>query len=372
MVGISVKRTCGVRDHAELLAQELARELLPCELHWLLRAESSLRAARAEVLAWVGQLSRELHERRPQAILLHYSVFSYSYKGVPVFVRPLLSALRAARLPVVSVLHELAFPWRYDGLRGSVWASTQRVVLREVIATSTGVLVTADFRAEWLTSRRWLAHRPMIVAPVYSTLPAPRPAPARRSAASVIGVFGYAYQGAAVSLVLDALRELRTQGVGAQLRLLGAPGRASAAGEQWSSAAQARELGAAVSFSGELPAQALSDELAACDVIVFSDASGPSSRKTTLAASLASGVPVVAVDGRRTWRQLISCDAARVVAPTAGALAQAIAELLGDEPARRALGARGRSFAEAEMTVARTAAAVRALLDDASLRGRSP
>ncbi len=391
VVGISVKRTCGVRDHAALLAQELEREGVPCEFHWLLRSESSLRSSRADVHAWVDELSRALDSSRADAILLHYSVFSYAYKGVPLFVRPLLRALRAAGLPVISVLHELAFPWRYDGLRGSVWALSQRTVLRDVISTSTAVLVTADFRAEWLASRRWLPRRPVTVAPVFSALPAPhascaRPAARGRGAdrqpqdaqqpggqerGSVIGVFGYAYQGAAVSLVLDAVRELRAGGADVHLRLLGAPGRSSTAGEQWSAAAAERGLAAAVSFSGELPAQTLSDELAACEVIVFADASGPSSRKTTLAASLASGVAVVALDGRRKWAQLVSCEAARIVAPTVQALTDAIAELLRDEPMRRELGTRGRAFAETEMTVARTAAAVKELLDGSRGRGGS-
>jgi glycosyltransferase involved in cell wall biosynthesis len=113
-----------------------------------------------------------------------------------------------------------------------------------------------------------------------------------------------------------------------------------------------------------LPAQALSNALAECDVLLFADTTGPSSRKGTLAGSLASGRPLVAIDGRRTWSELIRCEAAEVVAPTSQAFAEAIAALLADEDAREALGARGRTFYEREMDIARTTEAVSRLLGE--------
>ena len=366
VVGVSVSDTCGVRDHASLLAQELAREGMPCELHWLRRRQGSLRGSRSEVRAWSVQLARELREYPPRAVLLHYSVFSYAYKGLPLFVAPTLAAVRAPGVPIVAFMHELAYPWRNGGLRGDVWAASQRAVLRGLVDACSALVVTADFRADWLRTRRWLPARQVALAPVFSTLPAPADAPVAERDAAVIGLFGYSYEGAALIQVLDALGELRARGVRARLSLLGAPGRSSSAGERWASAARDRDLQEAVSFSGRLPAQELSDAIAACDVLVFADSSGPSSRKTTLAASLASGVALVAIDGRRRWSELTRREAVRVVAPTAGDLADAVARLLADEPARRALGARGREFANSQMSVASTARTVGGLLRQAS------
>lgn len=364
VVGISLSGTCGVRDHAELLARELEREHVACEFYWLRRHERSLRGARSEILAWTGRLAEELVEGRPQAILLHYSVFSYSYKGVPLFVRPTLAALRAPGVPVLAFMHELAYPFGCGGPRGRVWALSQRAVLREVIGASAALVVTADFRASWLASRRWLPRRRLVVAPVFPTIPAPRAVPAVARDGALVGVFGYAHESAAVTLVLEAMRELRARGVRVRLSLLGAPGRSSAAGEAWSAAARAGDVADLLSFSGRLPAQELSDALARCDVLVFADTAGPSSRKTTLAAALASGVPLVAIDGPRTWQELVRCRAAEVVEPTSVALADTVAELLADETQRRALGARGRSLAEREMAVASSARAVRTLLGE--------
>jgi glycosyltransferase involved in cell wall biosynthesis len=129
-------------------------------------------------------------------------------------------------------------------------------------------------------------------------------------------------------------------------------------------------VGDLLSFEGPLPVQELSDELADCDVLLSVPLSGPTSRKTSLAGSLISGTPVVAIDGPLTWRELLGAQAAEVVAPSAEDLANALEALLLDEGRRAALGARGRAFAESRMGLARTADAVRSLLDQL-LSGRS-
>jgi glycosyltransferase involved in cell wall biosynthesis len=280
------------------------------------------------------------------------------------------------------MMHELAYPWRYSGWRGDLWALTQRALLIDVMRACRGAIVTADVREQWLASRGWLPTRRVLVAPVFSNLPAPsaQPASATQPAPSVqqalpaqpagehpgatIGLFGYSYEGASLSLVLDALGLLRDRGVHAQLRLLGAPGSSSDAGRAWLVAARERGLQSLLSFSGRLPAEELSDALAACDVLLFADAAGPSPRKGSLAGALASGSAVVALHGPNTWQRLLDAQAACVVAPTPAALAQAVGDLLGDEQARAELGARGRAFAEDEMGLARSVDAVMELLGE--------
>jgi hypothetical protein len=71
VVGMSVGETCGVHDHAVLLADALGRDGTSSSMHWLWRRERSLRGARAEIAAWSSQLARELEQRRPDAVLLH-------------------------------------------------------------------------------------------------------------------------------------------------------------------------------------------------------------------------------------------------------------------------------------------------------------
>jgi glycosyltransferase involved in cell wall biosynthesis len=361
VVGVSRRPVCGVRDHARLLSDALGESDVACTLHWLAGAASPLRAARSETRAWARDLGAELSASRPDAILLHYSVFAYSYRGLPVFVRPTVAALREVRAPVLAVLHELAYPWTRGGWRGNMWALTHRAVLIEVIRACSAAIVTADFRAEWLASRPWLPRRPVAVAPVFSNLPTPVSRPQRQRSPAVIGLFGYS-EPATAALVVEALALVQRRGRPVSLTLLGAPGPVSPVGQAWSEAARGRGLACAPSFSGTLAPQELSNALAACDVLLYVDTAGPVSRKGTLAASLASGRPVIALEGGRRWLELDEAGAVRVAPRTSHALAEAICDLLADEAAREALGVSGREFAKRRMSVEGTAQTVAELL----------
>ncbi|MCW3028228.1 MAG: hypothetical protein JWN81_1439 [Solirubrobacterales bacterium] len=362
VVGMSVGGTCGVHDHAVLLADALGREGISSSMHWLWRREGSLRATRSEVREWTRALTLELDELRPDAVLLHYSVFSYSYRGVPLLVAPTLAALRHSSAPMIPIMHEFVYPWTHGGWRGKLWALTQRAALIGVMRAAGAVVVTTDYRAQWLASRRWLPQRRVIFAPVFSNLPPPVAGAADRQS-PVVGLFGYSSE-EAVPLVLDAARRLLERGVGVRLELLGAPGRDSSVADMWLAAAASRGMEERLSFTGVLPAQALSNALAACEVLLFTDSAGPSPRKGTLAASLASGSAVVSVDGPQLWSELVESEALEVVPPTSEAMADAVERLLADEEGRRALGARGRAFAEQQMGLERSAERVGALLGE--------
>jgi len=363
VVGASTSEVCGVRDYAIGLAAALRGERVSCSMHWLERREQPLAAARTEMRTWTRALAAELEHERPDAALLHYSVFSYSHRGLPLFVPATLAALRRPGLALLTVMHEFAYPWGRAGLHGTAWALSQRALLVAVMRASTAALVTIDSRAGWLTSRPWLPRRAVAFAPVFSNLPtaltAAVPAGGERPR---IGLFGYSHEGSAVALVLDALRLLQDRGRSAELVLLGAPGRDSPVGESWLAGAHARALTPAPSFSGRLAADELAGALASCELLLFADAAGPSSRKTTLAASLASGRPVLAIDGPLRWSELLDAGALRLAAPTPQALADGLDALLGDAQARRELGQRGRAFAEHQMSAARSAGVVAGLL----------
>jgi glycosyltransferase involved in cell wall biosynthesis len=369
VVGMSIDDPCGVRDHAQRLADGLTGDALACSLHWLSRSHGSLAGERREVRAWAARLDGELEREHADAVLLHYSVFAFSHRGVPLLARPILAALRRSQLPLVTFMHEYAYPWRLGGARGKVWAATQRVVLREVVRSSSVLVVSADARAGWLRSRAWLPDRPIAVAPVFSNLPAAaaQPAPAGASGRATLGLFGYGHEGVDVATVLDALAEVRARAGEVRLSLLGAPGEPSPAASRWRREAGRRGLGEAIEFSGRLPSQELADALAASDVLLFAERGGPTSRKTTLAASLASGRPVVALDGPDSWPQLAGAGGAVIVAPWSRALADAIVVLLEDRAASERQGQLGRSFAERAMSVESSVqvlgAALRAAID---------
>ena len=369
-VGMSLGAISGMRDHARLLTAELAAQGTSCSLHWLDRDPTGgLRGAHAEARGWAGALRRQLQDERPDAVVLHYASFAYAHRGVPLLLGPALSAARSSGAPVIAFVHELAYPWG-RGARGDFWAASQRAALLPLTRASAAVVVTTDQRVEWLRSRRWLPQRPLEIAPVFSNLPPPSPGVTPEPL--LVGLFGYAYEGAAVALVLDALAELRRSGQPDVLELLGAPGPDTETGARWRSGAREREVADALVFSGMLPAQELSDEIARCAALICAASPGPTSRKGTLAGSLASGRPVVALDGPLTWRDLREQDAVRVVAPEAVALAGELIRLLADPAGRDALGARGQEFHERRMAVARTAELVGGLISSLSARSSKP
>jgi glycosyltransferase involved in cell wall biosynthesis len=372
VVGVSLGSPCGVHTHATALADELRRNDVACSLHWLWRDDAPLAASRSELRTWTRRLGVELEAEKPDAILLHYSVFAYSFRGFPVFVHPVLSAIGDLGVPTVTLLHEYAYPWRRGGARGAGWALSQRALLYEVMRASAAVLATTDFRADWLSTRSWLPDRSITLAPVFSGLP--RASAAAADAAEheghALGLFGWGHEGVAIEIVLDALRVLQDRGVDAELVLLGAPGRGSAAGASWVAGAAVRGIVRPLEFSGMLAAQELADRLTTCDVLLSADRIGPTSRRTTLAASLSAERPVVALDGRHTWRELRQEQAALIVPPRADALADALAELLLDGGMRAQLARRGSEFATRAMSVERSAHAVGQVLDDVT--GGSP
>jgi glycosyltransferase involved in cell wall biosynthesis len=368
-VGLSLEGPCGVRDYARGLAEALPAQGVECSLHWASRSERGLAAVRAQLRDWRGRLGAELAEQRPDAVLLHYSVFPFSYRGLPLFVAPTLATLGRLGVPVVSILHEPAYPWHLSGARGKVWAASHRIALAGVVRASSALAVTVEQRALWIASRRWLPERALAVSPVFSNLPAP--APGATANAGRIGLFGYVHEGIVMDTVLDAISLLDAQGAGAELALLGAPGADSDGGRRWTQAATARGS-SPPAFRGPLPAQALSDELARCELLLSAESIGPSSRRTTLAASLAAGRPVVALDGRQTWRELREQEAVRLVEPQAAALAIALGELLADADARSTLGARGAAFARERMSSERSARMVAELLAGAAGSAQPP
>ena len=366
VLGVSLGRPCGVHAHATALADELRRNDVGCSLHWLWRNDAPLAASRSELRAWTKRLGVELHAEKPDALLLHYSVFAYSFRGFPVFVQPLLSVMRDLGVPTVTLLHEYAYPWHRGGLRGAGWALSQRALLYEVMRASAAVLATTDFRADWLSTRSWLPDRSIALAPVFSGLP-PASVAAADTAEHEAHVLGLLARGTRVSRSRSCSMLCRSCRCAASMRswccwarLGAAPPRAS---RGWLPPPREASSGR-WSFSGMLAAQELADRLTTCDVLLSADRIGPTSRRTTLAASLAAGRPVVALDGRHTWRELRQAQAALIVQPRADALADALAELLLDGGMRAQLARRGSQFAMRAMSVERSAHAVGEVLDE--------
>jgi hypothetical protein len=124
-------------------------------------------------------------------------------------------------------------------------------------------------------------------------------------------------------------------------------------------------LASRVRATGVLRAQELTRHLAACDMVIQPYPDGVSSRRTTVMAALALGVPVVTTKGpltERLWNE-VQAVALTNVTDYAGMIRHA-ERLLADGKERKRLGAAGRALYLERFNVRHTIAALR----DAAVR----
>ena len=175
VVGASASPTCGVRDYAAALDPWLGS---PEQVWW--ERDPSWRAADTRRSA--RRFGRELGAalaRRPDAVLWNYSTFDYGPRtawdrhGTPVHALSIARRLRAAHSPLVTVVHEAAYPFREREAEHNFLAAAQRAALAGVVAASDGLVAATGDRERWLRSRRWLPRRPLAPIPICAGLPGP-------------------------------------------------------------------------------------------------------------------------------------------------------------------------------------------------------
>jgi glycosyltransferase involved in cell wall biosynthesis len=176
-----------------------------------------------------------------------------------------------------------------------------------MLRVSSGALVTTDDRAVWLSTRFWLPKINVSVVPVCSNVPVPCGRQVRMT--RNIGVFGFGGESFSPAVVMQALARVASEDSRIQLVLVGSPGEESTQGRRWRRVALEVGCESHVSFTGVLDAERLQDVLLGIQVMVFPDVSGPTSRKTTLAAALACGKAIVALDGPQRWEGLVRAKA---------------------------------------------------------------
>lgn len=346
-IGVSTSPICGVREYGRVLEDALRRQGVAVRSMWWERNEAwSAARALGAFRTWMDQVAAAVGHDRPDWIVCHYSVFSYCHRGMPTLVPTMARRLKDLGVPVVPVLHEMAAPWQGRGWRGAVVALSHRAALRGLLGVTTGAVVTTEDRLSWLRSRPYLPGRPALCQPVFSCLPlAPgdRAEPPAGGEEASLGSFGWAEGGVRIDPVVRALAMLRHRGLKAHLTLIGAPGPDSPRGRAWQAAVARAGCSDALHFTGVLEPGALALELARPTVLVVADESGPSSRRTTLAAALVAARPVVALDGPQSWRQAVDAGAI-LVADGAGSMAELIEDLVHDGRRRQAQGAAALGF----------------------------
>ena len=353
-VGVVPPGPSGVGDYGRLLAEELRRRGLGVDERWLVNSGRQVRSLVAVPRRLLG-LGFRLHPR--STVLWHYSPVAYGFRGIPGPEIVFGALLRLRGVRVVTVLHELAQPFRSQpGWRGMATCVLHQMALRVAVAGSTEVVVTTDRRADALRAQPVTARRPVRVIPVFSNI-APVGGPVvPPDAGFIICVPGYTGAGVRPDVLIDALAGADGPSQ-PRIVLLGAPGPESTGGRHWRQLASAAGLDGVLEFTGTIDAVEFSRRLATCTVVVLVNEEGPSSRKGTLAAAMAHGRPIVSLDGPNRWQDVVSAGAVLVVPPAPAALAEALARLQARPGERTELGARAETFYRDRMSLDRAATA---------------
>ena len=340
----------GVSDYTRQVAEGLAR--LGDEVHvWCPRASDASPTRGVHVHPELGSISpRDLRRLDdllkpfpgPRRMLVQWVPHGFGYHSMNVWFC-LWLAQRAWRGDDVEVMvHEPYLEFRRGPLRHFAMACVHRLMT---------VLLLASVRKIWIAIPAWeRLLRPYALGRrvTMQWLPVPgclgdacvAPAAAVRlkyvaDGRHLLGHFG-SYGPAVTTLLLDAVPPIMDGSHTPSLLLLGE------GSERFRDALleQHPSWTGRVHAAGYVTASDLGAHIAACDLFIQPYPDGITSRRTSTMACLSQGRPVVTTTGHLTEALWSETGAVAVAERTR--LASTVLGLLGDEGARRALGARGR------------------------------
>jgi glycosyltransferase involved in cell wall biosynthesis len=296
----------GIGDYTRLLAEALADAGREVHVWSPDAAEATLHRATAHPMRGVGRAAlRELGAAldrfpAPRRLLVQYAPQAWGMRGMNVpFCRWVLARRRAGD-DVRVMFHEPFFPFGWQRPQRNLLAAVNRVMARDLLRASAHAYVSTG---AWERLLRPLAAADLSIdtLPIPSTIPfvddRKRVAAVRRvlveGGHSVFVHFG-TYGGLIAPMLAEALRELLAYRSGVRILLLGSGGPAFAERLRGTDARFAE----AVVAPGYLAADEVSLHLQAADVAIQPYPDGADTRRTSLMACLANGVPTVTTRGR--------------------------------------------------------------------------
>jgi glycosyltransferase involved in cell wall biosynthesis len=171
----------------------------------------------------------------------------------------------------------------------------------------------------------------------------------------IVGHFGTYREAWTRATLLEVLPSVLSADERSRLLLLGNNGDAFAADLK----ARHPALAARVTATGNLDAQELADHIAACTVLVQPYESGVTTRRGSVTAGLALGVPTVTTEGPTTESLWRASGAVALCGPSASDLIDCTNAMLSDPAAREDVGRRARELYAARFDVGHTVDALR-------------
>ena len=291
----------------------------------------------------LADLERALTARPPHRILVQYVPHAFGSKAMNLPFAAWL-ALRAKRIaPLWVMFHEVAFPFSWRPAKYMLLAGVHRLMARLLVSAAQRIFVATPAWemlvrrcAPRCTSIEWLPvpsnipvyHNPSITAALRL-----RYAPPHNPLVGHFGTYGPAIS----RLLIPTLQQIARQRTDVHFLLLGR--RAAEFCQQLLPAEPM--LAGRLHVLAETSDEAVSLHLQICDLLLQPYPDGVTSRRTTVMAGLAHGVPIVS--NRGTLSEGFWTDEVVAVAssPDPEALADRVMALLDDSARRYALGQRG-------------------------------
>jgi glycosyltransferase involved in cell wall biosynthesis len=304
-------------------------------------------------------LDREVSRDRPDRILIQYVPHAFGWKAMNLPFASWIFIRSLRRTDDIRVMfHEVAFPWVRRPLRHNLLASVNRVMAAMTLKACSKAYVAIP---GWIPLLRRLGGKriPIAWTPIPSNVPkeacaasvAARRAELTRGDPNVRVACHFGTYGPSVTQVLGPVAcELLNRRSDVRVLLLGAGGercRGELTGERV-------EWHTRVIAPGPLPASLIAEYLRASDLVIQPYPDGASSRRGTLMAALANGMPVVTTIGPLS--EPIWSKGAVAVAPAgdAGRLAQLVLELLNCPDRLAELGRTARQLYEVRFDIRHT------------------
>lgn len=286
----------------------------------------------------------------PRTLLVQYAPNAFGLRGLNIFVCLwLLSRSLISRDDVRVMFHEPFFYFARQSLRRNLLAAVNRLMAALLMAASRVVYVSIPAWEPMLRRYDWFRRAPVKWMPIPSTIPRVEDDEAvetirRRYATDesklIIGHFG-TYGERAKDDLAPILAELLKRRRDLLALCIGARGDSFAA----ELICEHPEFQGRVFAPGLLSREAVSLHLQACDLAIQPYPDGASSRRTSLMAPLANGVPVITTSGELSeplWSESSAVPLA-VSGDTAGAVALAIT-MVEDDVLRKKVGETGMGF----------------------------
>ena len=321
--------TDGVRDYCELLSAAFGRrgehlEIVP--LRW-------------ERDGWVKTLShlwRESRDWNGRTVFLQYTALMWSRRGFPFGVLAVLATLKARRVRLGAVFHDVTYaPAR--GWMQRVRRACQIFTIRTVFRCAEFPILTVPAsQLSWLPRNSGRAAFIPVGAnfPPGDTRTLPRDLPAAPVVA-VFGVTGGVHNATEAIEIANAMKYAAARFPQIRLAVFGR-------GALESEALLRKQLvgtSVGLSFSGVLPPNEVRARLMQTDVLLF--VRGPiSSRRGSAIAGIVCGIPVVGYRGAETAPPITEAGVLLAEENDGGALAQGLIRVLTDAALYKELCAR--------------------------------